>query len=127
MYELTKKEKKRAREIFSISIEKESEAALKNLEIIIAKWKNNTSTSREIFHETHTYLDNFLKHLQFRYDDLRPSSYLLSLGGVLKDGYIAEEELSDFSDESKEIIKRYSNFYKSLSLKIKNGILDLQG
>ncbi len=110
MYELTKKEKKSARKIFSISIEKEFETALKNSEIIIAKWKNNTSTSREIFHETHTYLDNFLKHLQFRYDDLRPSNYLLSLAGVLKDGYITEEELSDFSDESKEIIKRYSNF-----------------
>ncbi len=69
--------------------------------------ENNTLTSREIFHETHTYLDNFL---QFRYDDLRPSNYLLSLAGVLKDGYIVEEELRDFSDESKEIIKRYSNF-----------------
>ncbi len=43
-------------------------------------------------------------------DDLRPSNYLLSLAGVLKDGYITEEELRDFSDESKEIIKRYSNF-----------------
>ncbi len=110
MYELTKKEKKRARELFAISIEKEFEAALKNSEIIIAKWKNNTSTSREIFHETHTYLDNFLKHLQRRYDELRPSNYLLSLAGVLKDGYITQDELSEFSDESKEIIKRYSNF-----------------
>ncbi len=34
MYELTKKEKKRAREIFSISIEKEFEAALKNSELL---------------------------------------------------------------------------------------------
>ncbi len=110
MYELTKKEKKRAREIFSISIEKEFEAALKNSEIIIAKWKNNTSTSREIFHEIHIYLDNLLKHLQSRYDDLRPSNYLLSLAGVLKDGYIMEDELRNFSAESKEIIKRYSNF-----------------
>src|SRR6185312_412346 len=107
MYELTKKEKKRAREIFSISIEREFETALQNSEKIIVKEKNNIATSREIFHETRTYLNNFLKHLELRYDDLRSHDYLITLSEILKEGYVKEEELQDFSDEAKENIKRY--------------------
>jgi len=107
MHELTKKEEKRAREIFSISIEKEFETALQNSEVIMAKWKNNTATSREIFHETRTYQNNFLKHLERRYDDLRSHDYLITLSEILKEGYIKEEELQDFSNKSKEDIKRY--------------------
>ena len=110
MQELTKKEKKIAREIFAVSIEKEFDAALQNSEAILAKWKTGNARGREIFHETRSYLNNFLKHLQHRYDDLRPSYYLINLAGILKDGYITEEEIKDFSEEAKETIKRYMSF-----------------
>lgn len=84
MYELTKKEKKIARDIFSIVIQKEFDAALQKAEIIIAKWKSDNAKGREVFHETRTYLNNFLKHLERRYDDLRSADYLLTLAGILK-------------------------------------------
>jgi len=109
MYELSKKGKKRAREIFSLSIEKEFETALQNSEEIIVKRKNDIATSRELFHETRTYLNNFLKHLELRYDDLRSHDYLITLSEILKEGYITEKELQDFSDEAKEDIKRYDS------------------
>jgi len=108
MQDLTKKEKKIARDIFSMAIEKEFDEALKNSEIIIAKWKDGNATGREAFHETRSYLNNFLKHLQRRYDALRSSDYLITLAGILNDGFITEEEIKDFSDEAKETIKRYS-------------------
>ena len=103
MYELTKKEKKIARDIFSVSIEKEFDTALQNSDVIIARWKSDKAKAREVFHETHSYLNNFLKHLQRRYDDLRSSMYLITLAGILKDGYITVKEIKDFSDEAKEI------------------------
>jgi hypothetical protein len=103
MQELTKKEKKIAREVFSMSIEKEFDTALQNSEVILAKWKSGNATGREIFHETRSYLNNFLKHLQRRYDDLRSSDYLITLAGILKDGYITEEEIKDFSDEARKV------------------------
>jgi hypothetical protein len=112
MYDLTKKEKKIARDIFSVSIEKEFDAALQNSEAIIVRWKSDNAKGREIFHETRSYLNNFLKHLQRRYDDLRSSDYLMTLAGILKDGFITEEDLKDFSDEAKEIIKRYSDSFE---------------
>ena len=108
MQELTKKEKKIARDIFAISIEKEFDAALQNSEAILAKWKTGNATGRQIFHEMRSYLNNNLKHLQHRYDDLRGSYYLITLAGIFKDGYITGEEIKDFSDEAKEAIKRYS-------------------
>ena len=107
MQELTKKEKKIARDIFSMAIEKEFDEALRSSEIIIAKWKDGNVTGRVIFHETRSYLNDFLKHLQRRYDDLRPSDYLITLAGILSDGFITEEEIKDFSDEAKETIKQY--------------------
>lgn len=111
MQELTKKEKKIACEIFSVSIEKEFHAALQNSEVIMAKWKSGKATGREVFHETRSYLNNFLKHLEMRYDALRPSDYLITLAGILKGGFITEEEIKDFSDEAKETIKRYKNIF----------------
>ncbi len=108
MQELTKKEKNKAREIFAISIEKEFDAALQNSEAILAKWKTGNATGRQIFHEMRSYLNDFLKHLERRYDALRPSDYLMNLTGILNDGYITEEEIKDFSEEAKEAIKRYS-------------------
>jgi len=110
MQEIDKKEKTIAREIFSVSIEKEFDEALKNSEIIIAKWKDGNATGREIFHETRTYLNNFLKHLERRYDNLCSSDYLLTLAGILKDGLITEEEIKDFSDEAKETVRRYCRY-----------------
>ncbi len=47
MQDLTKKEKKIARDIFSISIEKEFEAALQNSQLIMTKWKSGNASSRE--------------------------------------------------------------------------------
>lgn len=110
MQDLTKKEKKIARDIFSISIEKEFEEALQNSQLIMTKWKSGNASSREIFHETRSYLNVFLKHLERRYDDLRTSDYLMTLAGILKDGYITDEDLKDFSDAAKETIKHYSTF-----------------
>ena len=71
MLDLTKKEKKIARDIFSISFKKEFEGALQNSQLIMTKWKSGNASSREIFRETRSYLNDFLKHLERRYDDLR--------------------------------------------------------
>jgi hypothetical protein len=111
MQELTKKEKKIARDIFSLAIEKEFETASQNSEIIMAKWKSGNAKGREVFHETRSYLNDFLKHLERRYDNLRVASYLMTLAGILKDGYITEEDIKDFSHEAKEMIKRYNDLH----------------
>ncbi len=66
--------------------------------------------AEKIFHETRSYLNDFLKHLERRYDDLRTSDYLMTLAGILKDGYITDEDLKDFSDAAKETVKHYSAF-----------------
>jgi hypothetical protein len=115
MVELTKKEKKVARDIFAMSIEKEFESALHHADLILAKWKNNDASGRTVFHEIHLYLKNFLKHLQQRYDDLRSSDYLMTLAEILKDGYITEDVLKDFSDEALQVIGRYGNLFKDES------------
>ncbi len=73
---------------------------LQHKEILMTKWKNGNAKGREVFHETLSYLNDFLKHLQRRYDDLRSSFYLMNLAGILKDGYITKEDLKDFSDET---------------------------
>lgn len=76
----------------------------------MTKWKSGNASSREIFHETRNYLNDFLKYLEQRYDDLRTSDYLMTLAGILKDGYITDEDLKDFSDAAKETVEHYSAF-----------------
>ena len=109
MHELTKRERKLARELISASVEKEFETGLKEADAILQKWKGNEKPGREAFHELRNHLNDFRKYLARRYDDLRGSTYLLVISAIFKDGYITEEDIKDFSEETKEVIRRWSS------------------
>jgi hypothetical protein len=47
------------------------------------------------------------KAISGRYDDLSGSRWLETVAAILHDGYISEEDIKDFSEEAKDIIKRW--------------------
>jgi len=55
-------------------------------------------------------MNDFRKYLARRYDDRNTSHSTLLIAAILKDGYITEEDIKDFSEEAKEQIKRTIRF-----------------
>ena len=108
--DLSKRERKIARALIEQSVEKEFETGLKEAEAILVGWKNKKLSSREAFHKLRDHMNDFRKYLARRYDDRNTSHSTLLIAAILKDGYITEEDIKDFSEEAKEQIKRTIRF-----------------
>jgi len=113
MYEPTKKEKRICRELMDQAIEKEFETGLKESEEIMLEWKNNSLSGRLAFHKLRDHLNDFRKHLAYRYDDLRGSDYLRVVAASHADGYLSDDDIKEFSDEAKGEILRWQAFWKN--------------
>jgi hypothetical protein len=48
-----------------------------------------------------------------RYDGLSGSRWLVTVAGILHDGFISEEDIKDFYEEIKVIIKRWINAWNA--------------
>jgi hypothetical protein len=88
------------------SIEKEFETGLKEAESTIKACKDNKLASRLAFHRLRDNINDFRKHLERRYDDLRGSGYLRVVAEILNYEYIMEEDIKELSDETKDEIMR---------------------
>jgi hypothetical protein len=47
-----------------------------------------------------------------RYDGLTGSRWLITVAATLHDGYISENDIKDFSDETKEVINNWLEVWK---------------
>jgi hypothetical protein len=107
MKELSKPEKKLARELMDKGLEAEFEAGIKEAEAVIAKWKNKELTNREAYHAIHGSMRDHRKHLALRYDGVTGSHYLETVSYILADGFLTADDIAGFSDENRAYLKRY--------------------
>lgn len=111
--ELSKKDKKAAREIIEKGLQREFENGLSNADSILQSWKSKSKENKESYHQLYKHIVNFDKHIARRYDGITGSRYLLTITGQLLDNVIHEEDLIDFSEEvrlylirSKELMQK---------------------
>ena len=105
MYELSKREKKIAREAIEKGVLAEFEVGLKKAEAIIKQWRNGSLDNRQAYHKLYKEIANHDKHIARRYDGMSGSRYLLTVAAILRDGYITEEDIKDFSDQTKQVLQ----------------------
>jgi hypothetical protein len=108
-FELSKKDKKSAREIIEKGLQKEYTKGLFQFDSIINKWKDNILNNREAYLQLCKELINYDKHIARRYDDMKGSKYLFIIAAQLMDNIISENDLGNFSDETKQAIKLITN------------------
>jgi hypothetical protein len=113
MTDLTKREKKIARDAIEKGVLAEFKVSLEEAETIIEEWRKSQLDARQAYHKLFKAIMEQNKHIARRYDDMRGSRYLLTVAAILHDGYITEEDIKDFSDEAKEEISRWILFWKS--------------
>lgn len=108
MHELSKKEKKIAREIIEKGLQAEYKVGIMQLQEIIGQWNPDLPDHRETYHKLYKTLTDFDKHIAFRYDHISGSKYLTIIATQLADKIISINDLNEFSDETREIIVRRS-------------------
>lgn len=103
--ELTKKDKKAARETIEKGLQREYINGLKSFEKIIYDWKSETLDNRTAYLKLYKRVVSFDKHIGRRYDYVTGSKYIFTVASQLADGVITENDLNDFSPEAKAAIK----------------------
>lgn len=87
MYELSKREKKIAREAIEKGVLAEFEVGLTEAETIIKEWRKGGLDNRQAYHKLYQAIKDQDKHIARRYDGMRGSRYLLTVAAIFKDGY----------------------------------------
>ena len=104
--ELSKKDKKAAREIIETGLQKEFAKGLFAADTILTEWKNKATKNSEAYSSLYQQITRFDKHIARRYDNMKGSTYLIIIAAQLRDGIISENDLDEFSEEVRQAVKR---------------------
>jgi hypothetical protein len=100
MIELTKREKKLARELIEKGLREEFKRGMLSFDAILQQWKNEDGDIKENYYKIFSAVKDFDKQIARRYDDMRGSDYLLIIIGQLMDELYDISEIEGFSPEA---------------------------
>jgi hypothetical protein len=103
--ELSKKDKKKVREIIESGLQQEFAKALFDVDSILIGWKNKSKNNRDAYLSLYKHIIDSDKHIASRYDGITGSKYLFIIAAQLLDGVISENDLKDLSNEVQQAIK----------------------
>jgi len=103
-HELTKAQKKIAREIIEKGLHVEFEEGLARADRLLQQWRSGKLDNREAWHKLYGIVKDHDKHIAFRYDHITGSKYLLVIAGQLADKVVTQEDLSRFDEDTRQII-----------------------
>jgi len=103
--ELSKQEKKVAREIIETGLQKEFAKGLFDADTILNQWKNKSTDNRDAYHLLFKKITDFDKHIARRYDGMTGSKYLFVIAAQFQDGIISESDLEKCSERVKQAVK----------------------
>jgi len=105
-YDLSKREKKIARACIDKGLEAEFKEGLENFHVIIQDWQaGKFASNKEAYHQLFKAVDNKDHAIGRRYDGLSGSRWLITVIELLREGYISEDDIKDFSDQTKAVIQ----------------------
>ncbi|HKC37034.1 MAG TPA: hypothetical protein VKB95_13260 [Chitinophagaceae bacterium] len=104
-YELSKKEKKIARVCIDKGLDAAFKEGLEKGEAVISDWQEGKfSSNREAYHKLYKVITDIDEAIAKRYDGLSGSRYLITVAQLFSDKIITEEDIKDFSDDTKAVI-----------------------
>ncbi len=102
--ELSKRDKKIARQIIEIGLQKEFAKGLYNADSVLNDWKEKVRDNRESYHLLYKAINNFDKHIARRYDSMSGSKYAWIIAAQLGDEMISESDLAELSENVRQAI-----------------------
>ena len=106
-YDLNKKDKKIARLLIDKALDAQYKNALQDAQELICSWQEEKLNNREAYLTLYKILNMHDSSIAKRYNGLGGSRYLITVASVLFDGLVTDEDIKDFSDETKEIINQW--------------------
>ncbi len=110
-FELSKPEKKLARQIIDKGLLIEYANGIKKQNAIIEQWKQGNIDDKDAYMKLYKSTINHDKHIGRRYDNMKGSTYLFIIAGQLADGIILLEEIDVFCEETKNRLISLSEIY----------------
>jgi hypothetical protein len=104
--ELSKADKKAAREIIEKGLQQEFADGLNKAYSILGNWKTNRKNNRETYHALYAHIRDFDKQIARRYDNMTGSKYLFIIAGQIIDEAVDESDLINLSPEACNFINR---------------------
>lgn len=106
--DLTKSEKKVARAAIDKGLEAQFREGMEKFEAIIKDWRlGKFATNKDAYYKLFKAVDAKDNAISRRYDGLTGGRYLITVLGILQDGFITEDDISGFSEESKALIQNW--------------------
>lgn len=107
-HELSKKEKKIARACIDKGFDAAFKEGLENCEAIISDWQQGKfSSNKEAYHKLYKAITDKDDAIARRYDGLTGSRYLITVAQLFFEKVITEDDIKDFSDETKAVIQLF--------------------
>ena len=103
-YEFSKLGKKIVREVIETGLQRDFESCILDIDQTIQQWKLKRLDNREAYHEIFGKVKANDKFIARMYDDLRGSTYMKTLQGLLANNTISEADLSGFSETTRNAI-----------------------
>jgi hypothetical protein len=103
-YEFSKLEKKIVRQVIETGLQRDFESCILDIDEVIHQWKSKKLDNRVAYHEIFSKVKANDKYIARMYNDLRGSTYMLVLQGLLANKTISEVDLSGFSAATRKAI-----------------------
>jgi hypothetical protein len=103
-YEFSKPEKKIVRQVIETGLQRDFESIILDIDKIIQQWKSKKLSNQEAYHEIFGAVKKNDNYIARMYNDLRGSTYMMVLQGLLANKTITEADLSGFSETTRNAI-----------------------
>lgn len=109
--DFSKADKKVARKLFEIALQRELKKEMQAFSEILDQWKTQQpEDNKDDYYKIFTAVTDFDKHIARRYDGLRNSWFFDTVIAMLVDKTITTADLEDFSEDAKSKISKSLKF-----------------
>nr|WP_294949899.1 hypothetical protein [uncultured Mucilaginibacter sp.] len=109
MEELSKSDKRNAREIIIKGMHEEFRRGMESFYKLLEVWRTTTNEDQLHYAELYGSVKDFNKQIAWRYDGLKNSGLVDVLTGQLREHLIEEGDLNSLSDETRACVIRWAN------------------
>src|SRR5688572_33043768 len=102
MIELSKKDKKAARQVIETGLLREFAVGIQKIEGIVAQWQTDKTDSRKTYLELFKTLTDHDKHIARRYDYMTGSKYVRIVIEQLIDDVISQDDLQHLNEDTRQ-------------------------
>jgi hypothetical protein len=110
MIELSKKDKKAARQIIETGLLREFQQSIQDIEEIMLRWQKDKTDSRKTYMDLYKTLTTHDKHISMRYDYMTGSKYVPIIIAQLVDGIIGPDDLQLLNETTQQYIISRAKF-----------------